>query len=73
MADAKSSDRIAISGATYLFDHLPIHESARESHKLPVVNAVRFAMVAFRDSLEKKIADPAALMRLISGPPPGAG
>ena len=29
MADAKSSDRIAVSGGSYLFDHLPIHESAR--------------------------------------------
>jgi hypothetical protein len=66
MAEAKSSDRIAISGGTYLFDHLPIHESARDSHKLPVVNAVRFAMVAFRDGLERHIADPADLMRQLS-------
>jgi hypothetical protein len=73
MAEAKSSDRIAISGGTYLFDHLPIHESARESHKLPVVNAVRFAMVGFRDSLERKIADPALLMRQLSVGPPGPG
>ena len=73
MADAKSSDRIAVSGGSYLFDHLPIHESARETHKLPVVNAVRFAMVAFRDNLERRIADPAALMRRISAGPPGTG
>ena len=73
MADAKSSDRIAVSGGSYLFDHLPIHESARETHKLPVVNAVRFAMVAFRDNLERRIADPAALMRRISAGPSGTG
>ncbi len=73
MADAKSSDRIAVSGGSYLFDHLPIHESARTTHKLPVVNAVRFAMVAFRDNLEHRIADPAALIRRISGGPPETG
>jgi hypothetical protein len=73
MADPKSSHRIAVSGGGYLFDHLPIHESARETHKLPVVNAVRFAMVAFRDNLERRIADPAALMQLISASPSGTG
>jgi hypothetical protein len=73
MANPKSSDRIAVAGGIYLFDHLPIHESARETHKLPVVNAVRFAMVAFRDNLERKIAAPAALMRQISAGPSGAG
>jgi hypothetical protein len=73
MADAKSSHRIAVSGGSYLFDHLPIHESARETHKLPVVNAVRFAMVAFRDNLERRIADPAALMRQIAAEQSGSG
>ncbi|MFM9841427.1 MAG: hypothetical protein ACKVOI_00510 [Dongiaceae bacterium] len=73
MADPKSSHRIAVSGGSYLFDHLPIHESARETHKLPVVNAVRFAMVAFRDNLERRIADPAALMRQIAARPSGPG
>jgi hypothetical protein len=66
LAEPQRSDRIAVSGGTYLFDHLPIHESARETHKLPVVNAVRFAMVGFRDSLERKIADPTALLRQLS-------
>jgi hypothetical protein len=69
LAEPKTSDRIAVSGGTYLFDHLPIHEGARETHKLPVVNAVRFAMVGFRDSLVRKIADPAALMRSLSTEP----
>ena len=63
LAEPQRSDRIAVSGGNYLFDHLPIHESARESHKLPVVNAVRFAMVGFRDRLERRINDPAALIR----------
>jgi hypothetical protein len=63
LAGAQRSDRIAVSGGTFLFDHLPIHESARENHKLPVVNAVRFAMVGFRDRLERRIDDPAALIR----------
>ena len=73
MADAKSSDRIAVSGGSYLFDHLPIHESARETHKLPVVNAVRFAMVGFRDNLERRIADPATLLRQLAAGPSGTG
>jgi hypothetical protein len=62
MADPKPSDRLAVSGGVYLFDHLPIHESARETHKLPVVNAVRFAVVGIRDRLERKIVDPADLL-----------
>ncbi len=66
LAEPQRSDRIAVSGGNYLFDHLPIHESARETHKLPVVNAVRFAMVGFRDRLERKITDPAAFLRRLS-------
>jgi len=66
LAEPQRSDRIAVSGGNYLFDHLPIHESARATHKLPVVNAVRFAMVGFRDRLERKVADPTALLRQMS-------
>lgn len=66
LAEPQSSSRIARSGGKYLFDHLPVHESARETHKLPVVNAVRFAMVGFRDSLERRIADPTALLRRLT-------
>lgn len=73
LAEPKASDRIAVSGGTYLFDHLPIHESARETHKLPVVNAVRFAMVGFRDGLMRKIADPPAMMQLLLAEVPRNG
>jgi hypothetical protein len=66
LAEPQRSDRIALSGGNFLFDHLPVHESARQSHKLPVVNAVRFAMVGFRDGLERKIANPAALLHQLS-------
>jgi hypothetical protein len=66
LAEPQTSGRIAKSGGKYLFDHLPIHESARETHKLPVVNAVRFAMVGFRDSLERKIANPTVLLRRLT-------
>jgi hypothetical protein len=66
LAEPQRSDRIAISSGNFLFDHLPIHESARETHKLPVVNAVRFAMVGFRDKLERKISDPSAFLQRLS-------
>ena len=66
LAEPQRSDRIALSGGTFLFDHLPIHESARETHKLPVVNAVRFAMVGFRDKLERRMGDGAEILQQIS-------
>jgi hypothetical protein len=65
IAAPRPPDQIARNSGSHLYRCLPIHSSLRRQHEEPVVNAVRFRMVGFRDELARLVADPAALLMLL--------